>query len=59
MVSPEERARLWRPVVSVSLGLPATLLFGGHERSERLLGVPLTHADIAVWGGEDRVRFTG
>ena len=58
MVSPEERVGLLRPVFSVSLGLPAALLFGGHERSERLLGVPLTHADIAVWGGEDRVRFT-
>ena len=53
MVSPEERVGLLRPVFSVSLGLPAALLFGGHERSERLKGVPLTYADIAVWGGQD------
>jgi alkylated DNA repair dioxygenase AlkB len=53
MVSPEERVGLLRPVFSVSLGLPAALLFGGHERSERLKGVPLTYADITVWGGQD------
>ncbi|WP_042934966.1 DNA oxidative demethylase AlkB, partial [Pseudomonas gingeri] len=33
------------PVVSISLGLPAMFLFGGHERSDKTLRVPLFHGD--------------
>src|SRR5579859_5345313 len=39
------------PIVSVSLGLPATFLFGGKERGDKTLKVPLAHGDVVVWGG--------
>ena len=47
------------PIVSVSLGLPATFLFGGFERGDKTVRVPLRHGDVVVWGGEDRMRFHG
>jgi len=47
------------PIVSVSLGIPAVFLFGGHTRRETVLRVPLVHGDVVVWGGEDRLRFHG
>ena len=47
------------PIVSVSLGLPATFLFGGFERSDKSLRVPLLNGDIVVWGGVDRLRYHG
>ncbi|QXI30790.1 DNA oxidative demethylase AlkB [Pseudomonas vanderleydeniana] len=50
---------LTAPVVSVSLGLPAMFLFGGHERADRSLRIPLQHGDVVVWGGVDRLRFHG
>jgi alkylated DNA repair protein (DNA oxidative demethylase) len=47
------------PIVSVSLGLPAVFLFGGHKRNDRPLKVPLTHGDVVVWGGAARLRYHG
>lgn len=47
------------PIVSVSLGLPAVFLWGGRQRSDRPVKVPLMHGDVAVWGGADRLRFHG
>ena len=47
------------PIVSVSLGLPATFLFGGTERSGKTLKLPLRHGDVAVWGGPSRMNFHG
>ena len=47
------------PIVSISLGLPAIFLFGGQRRSDRPLGVPLLHGDVAVWGGPARLRYHG
>ncbi len=47
------------PIVSVSLGLPATFLFGGERRTDRPRRVPLLHGDVLVWGGSDRLRFHG
>jgi alkylated DNA repair protein (DNA oxidative demethylase) len=47
------------PIVSVSLGMPAVFLFGGLERSDKTLRIPLNHGDVAVWGGEDRLRYHG
>ena len=47
------------PIVSVSLGLPATFLFGGFARGDRSVRVPLMHGDVVVWGGVDRMRFHG
>jgi alkylated DNA repair protein (DNA oxidative demethylase) len=47
------------PIVSVSLGMPATFLFGGHKRSDKTLKVQLYHGDVVVWGGVDRLRYHG
>ncbi|MCR6700917.1 MAG: DNA oxidative demethylase AlkB [Dokdonella sp.] len=47
------------PIVSVSLGMDAVFLFGGHARGDRAMPVPLTHGDVVVWGGVDRLRFHG
>lgn len=48
-----------QPIVSVSLGMPATFLFGGHRRTERTVRVALGHGDVVVWGGADRLRYHG
>ena len=50
---------LQSPIVSVSLGLPAVFLFGGHHRADRPRRVPLVHGDVVVWGGPARLRFHG
>jgi DNA oxidative demethylase len=47
------------PIVSVSLGLPAIFVFGGLERSEKTIRVPVVHGDILVWGGPARLRYHG
>jgi alkylated DNA repair protein (DNA oxidative demethylase) len=47
------------PIVSVSLGLPATFLFGGATRAMRPERVPLAHGDVVVWGGPARLRYHG
>ena len=47
------------PIVSVSLGMSATFLFGGNARSEKTTKIPLHHGDVAVWGGVDRLRYHG
>ncbi len=47
------------PIVSVSLGVPAIFQFGGAERSDKTMRVPLFHGDVVVWGGVDRLRFHG
>lgn len=47
------------PIVSVSLGLPATFLFGGLKRADRPRRVPLEHGDVVVWGGPSRLVYHG
>lgn len=47
------------PIVSVSLGIPAVFLFGGHVRGGKPGRIPLHHGDVAVWGGVDRMRYHG
>jgi alkylated DNA repair protein (DNA oxidative demethylase) len=47
------------PIVSVSLGLPATFLWGGQSRATRPRRVPLVHGDVVVWGGAARLTFHG
>lgn len=47
------------PIVSVSLGLPATFLFGGARRNDRSARIPLEHGDVVVWGGPSRLFFHG
>lgn len=54
----DERS-LEHPIVSVSLGIPATFLFGGLSRREPTQRVPLLHGDVLVWGGVDRLRYHG
>lgn len=50
---------LEQPIVSVSLGIPAVFLFGGAQRTDRPLRVPLAHGDVVVWGGPARLRYHG
>ncbi|HET9106896.1 MAG TPA: DNA oxidative demethylase AlkB [Steroidobacteraceae bacterium] len=47
------------PIVSVSLGLAATFLFGGLKRSDKPYRLPLSHGDVLVWGGEKRLAYHG
>ena len=47
------------PIVSVSLGLPATFLFGGESRKDRPKRIRLESGDVVVWGGPSRLAFHG
>jgi alkylated DNA repair protein (DNA oxidative demethylase) len=47
------------PIVSVSLGLPATFLWGGVRRADRPVRYRLAHGDVVVWGGPSRLTFPG
>ncbi len=48
------------PIVSLSLGLPATFMFGGAQRADRpLTEILLEHGDVLVFGGEARLLFHG
>jgi DNA oxidative demethylase len=47
------------PIVSVSLGSPATFQFGGLKRSDSVKRFALRHGDVAVWGGPSRLCFHG
>jgi alkylated DNA repair protein (DNA oxidative demethylase) len=47
------------PIVSVSLGLPATFQFGGVKRSDPIEKIVLHHGDAVVWGGPARRAFHG
>jgi DNA oxidative demethylase len=48
-----------QPIVSVSLGLPATFLLGGLTREDKTLRIPLVHGDVVVWGRSARLLFHG
>jgi alkylated DNA repair protein (DNA oxidative demethylase) len=50
---------LGAPIVSVSLGLPATFLWGGKTRADRTRRLRLVHGDVVVWGGPARLAFHG
>lgn len=47
------------PIVSVSLGMPATFVFGGDQRGDPIRHLQLVHGDVLVWGGPARLRFHG
>jgi alkylated DNA repair protein (DNA oxidative demethylase) len=47
------------PIVSVSLGLPATFQFGGMSRKDRPRNIPLRHGDVLAWGGPSRLVYHG
>jgi alkylated DNA repair protein (DNA oxidative demethylase) len=48
-----------QPIVSVSLGVPATFLFGGAKRSDKARKILLQHGDVIVWGGKTRLNYHG
>lgn len=48
-----------QPIVSVSLGLPATFLFGSSQRNHPCRRFPLVQGDVMVWGGPSRLNFHG
>jgi alkylated DNA repair protein (DNA oxidative demethylase) len=48
-----------QPIVSVSLGLPATFQFGGPKRRDPVRKFTLRHGDVAVWGGPSRLCYHG
>ena len=50
---------LANPIVSVSLGLPATFQFGGLKRNDPVRKLAVRHGDIAVWGGPSRLCYHG
>jgi alkylated DNA repair protein (DNA oxidative demethylase) len=50
---------LSQPIVSVSLGLSATFLWGGQTRSARVRRHQLHHGDVVVWGGPARMTYHG
>jgi alkylated DNA repair protein (DNA oxidative demethylase) len=47
------------PIVSISLGLPATFLFGGLTRKVPTRKIALEHGDVVVWGGPLRLAYHG
>jgi alkylated DNA repair protein (DNA oxidative demethylase) len=47
------------PIVSVSLGLPATFQFGGLKRNDPVRKFGLRHGDVAIWGGPSRLFYHG
>ncbi len=47
------------PIVSISLGLPATFLFGGLARTGPTRKIALEHGDVVVWGGALRRAYHG
>lgn len=54
-----DEGNLVHPIVSVSLGVPATFLFGGPSRTDRPRRIRIEHGDVAVWGGPSRLAFHG
>jgi alkylated DNA repair protein (DNA oxidative demethylase) len=47
------------PIVSVSLGLPATFLWGGARRKDPVRRMKLESGDVVVWGGPARLTYHG
>ena len=48
-----------QPIVSVSLGLPATFAFYGLTRGGKGRSVALVDGDVLVWGGPSRLVYHG
>jgi len=49
----------WAPIVSVSLGAPATFLWGGKRRADPLRRMRVEEGDVVVWGGPARFVYHG
>lgn len=54
-----DERELGAPIVSVSLGLPATFLWGGLQRGDRTRRIRLDPGDVVVWGGPSRLAYHG
>ena len=54
-----DERNLDQPIVSVSLGVDATFLWGGAARGARARRIVLRHGDVVVWGGRSRLNFHG
>jgi DNA oxidative demethylase len=52
----DEHDMAW-PIVSVSIGMPATFLWHGDKRSGQPVRVPLSDGDVVVWGGSARAGY--
>jgi len=50
---------LRHPIVSVSIGLPATFLWFGAKRTGTPRKVPLADGDVMVWGASARAGYHG
>jgi alkylated DNA repair protein (DNA oxidative demethylase) len=48
-----------QPIVSVSLGVPATFLWGGLKRRHPIRRITLEHGHVVVWGGAARLAYLG
>jgi alkylated DNA repair protein (DNA oxidative demethylase) len=55
----KDEADFAAPIVSVSLGLPATFLWGGAKRNDKPRRIRLESGDVVVWGGPARLNFHG
>ena len=49
----------WAPIVSISLGLPATFIWGGRKRGDAARRMRLESGDVVVWGGPARFVYHG
>lgn len=49
----------YAPIVSVSLGLPATFLWGGQKRRDPVRRIRVENGDVVVWGGPARFVYHG
>jgi alkylated DNA repair protein (DNA oxidative demethylase) len=49
----------WSPIVSVSLGLPATFIWGSLKRAGRPARIRVESGDVVVWGGPSRMVYHG
>ncbi|GBQ64661.1 DNA repair protein for alkylated DNA [Ameyamaea chiangmaiensis NBRC 103196] len=50
---------LSEPIVSLSVGVAATFLWGGLERSSPTRRIRLDSGDVVVWGGPSRLVYHG
>lgn len=55
----QDEADFAAPIVSVSLGLPCTFLWGGLTRLQPVRRLVLTHGDVLVFGGASRLVYHG
>jgi alkylated DNA repair protein (DNA oxidative demethylase) len=55
----QDEADAAAPIVSLSIGVPATFLWGGLQRSDKPRRILLESGDVVVWGGATRFVYHG